>query len=119
MMFQGLYSVLVASTFQDLPQHARSSGLSGPLGSKQTGAIHCDIGHGPEQRCGGGWGAREPSLAGSGVNPEALTSKLKDEHEVAREMVGILLEPQEPRKSGSHLGTTHGLLWFLEPSRFI
>lgn len=39
------------------------------------------------------------------VNPEALTSKLKDEHEVAREMVGTLFQPQEPRKSGSHLGT--------------
>lgn len=50
-------------------------------------------------------------LQDQGINPEALTSKLKDEHEVAREMVGILFQPQEPRKSGSHLGATHGLLW--------
>lgn len=58
-------------------------------------------------------------LQDQGLNPEALISKLKYEHEVAREMVGTLFQPQEPRKSRSHLGTTRGFLWSLEPSGFI
>lgn len=50
----------------------------------------------------GSWSYRTTSHRIRGEIPEEGTSKLKDEQELAREMVGKLFQPQEPRKIWNH-----------------